>query len=617
MTTDYENDVTDSARPTRQAAIGTVRIALAWLLTVLGLPYTWGRCFIGWQLTGRPETWFALALLLVVAAVVALTYGVGAITARRNKYWLVGSLVGATWVAVNVAMFWFRVESSMPRGLLIAAYLPGSLLVPWSAWMFFGSWGWRTRLAVTAPLLALLLGFVTLFRVDGLSGSSNAMFSWRRTPSRADRAGLPSGTPNRIDPGDQSIAENPDRDFPQFLGPDRTGVLLNVRLDRDWTQRPPRELWRRPIGGGWSSFAVVGDYAYTQEQRGERECVVCYRLLTGDEVWSHSESVNFTSSLGGPGPRATPTVSRSRVFAVGATGVLNCLDALTGRRVWSVDILKDNDAENIAHGVCASPLVVDDWVVVCPTGSGGPSLVAYDRDTGERVWGGGKDAASYASPILVELGGERQFLLINHAGLTGHDCVTGDPLWHFAWTNTVNVNVSQPIVHAAGQDHIFVSTGYDKGCALIRVDHSANGTWSAEPLWSNNRLKTKFCSAVVHGSHVYGLDDGILACVELATGNRAWKGGRYGHGQVLLTGDSLIVQAEQGDVVLVEPNPRELRELGRIKALSGKTWNNPTLAGPYLLVRNDHEATCYELPLTGERSESQSLEATERVQTSP
>jgi outer membrane protein assembly factor BamB len=243
--------------------------------------------------------------------------------------------------------------------------------------------------------------------------------------------------------------------------------------------------------------------------------------------------------------------------------------------------------------------------------------VAYDRDTGERVWGGGPHGASYASPIVAELDGERQFLWFNHAGLTGHDAGTGQPHWHFPWTNSVNVNVSQPIIHAGGRDQIFVSTGYDKGCALIRVDHSADGTWSAEPLWNNNRLKTKFCSAVVHEDHVYGLDDGILACVELSTGNRAWKGGRYGHGQILLAGDLLIVQAEQGDIVLVEPDPRELHELGRLKALNGKTWNNPALAGPYLLVRNDHEAACYELPLTGASSESQSSTVAKSVQTSP
>jgi outer membrane protein assembly factor BamB len=321
--------------------------------------------------------------------------------------------------------------------------------------------------------------------------------------------------------------------------------------------------------------------------------VVCYRATSGDEVWAHADKVDFTSSLGGPGPRATPTVSDGRVFAVGATGILNCLDALTGRRIWSVDMLRDNAAQNISHGVCGSPLVLDDRVLVSPTGDGGPSLVAYDVSTGRRVWAAGTDRASYSSPMVAELCGVRQILLFNAAGLTGHDAADGRPLWHFAWTNGVATNCSQPVVHAGGPNRILVSTGYGTGCALVRVDRSADDTWSVEPLWSNNRLKTKFCTAVVLGDHAYGLDDGVLACRDLTTGAKGWKAGRYGHGQILLVGELLLVLSETGDIVLVRPDPSRLIELGRIHALDGKTWNNPALAGPYLIVRNAHEAACY------------------------
>lgn len=617
MTSEVNVESTEVREPRATLAIGTTRLAVAWLLTVLALPYLWGRSFIGWQLTGRPEPVFGLTLLAVGAVIVGLTFGVGSSPLLRRWLVLVGFAVTATWMAINVAIFWSRVSTLIPRGCIIAAYVPGSLVIPWIAWMFVRPWTWRTRLAVTAPLCGLLFGFVMVFKVEGLSGDSRVNFSWRLAATRTDRSAALSVGDRQTESATGVLIENPDRDFPQFLGPDRTAVLPQTRLARNWDQRLPRELWRRPVGAGWSSFAVVGDYAFTQEQRGERECVVGYRLLTGDEMWVHAEAVNFTSSLGGPGPRATPTVDRGRVFAVGATGVLNCLDALTGRRVWSVDILKDNEADNIAHGVCASPLVLDDWVVVCPTGSSGPSLVAYDRESGHRVWAGGTHGASYSSPILAELAGEPQLLLFDHAGLTGHDAQTGQPLWHFAWTNSVNVNVSQPIVHAGGPDQVLVSTGYDKGCALIRVDHSADGSWTVQSLWSNNRLKTKFCSAVVYGDHVYGLDEGILACVELSTGNRTWKGGRYGHGQILLAGDLLIVQAEQGEIVLLELNPRQLSEVGRINALSSKTWNNPVLAGPYLLVRNDREAACYELPLTSDTPDSQSSAATDASQVSP
>jgi outer membrane protein assembly factor BamB len=588
----------DGAMPAMESvasrAAVPIRVLAAWLLTSVSLPYVWGRSFIGWQLMGRPEPWVAMALVVVAGAIVALTFHAGSAPAMRRYGVLVGVAVVGAWVAVHVAALWLRVGTVIPRAILALAYVPASLLVPWLTWMFFRPWTWRLRLGVAAPLLGCLVGFVAVFRVEGLWGDSTVSFRWRRV-SRVTAPPLrPALAPS------VSIAPNPARDFPQFLGRDRTGVLTQARLDANWAGRPPRELWRRPVGEGWSSFAVMGDAAFTQEQRDQNECVVCYGLLTGDEVWVHGDAVNFTSSLGGPGPRATPAVHRGRVYTIGATGLLNCLDARTGRRFWSIDVLKDNGAENIAHGVCASPLVLDDVVVVSPTGAAGPCLAAYDLETGRRRWSGGRHGASYSSPCLAELGGARHLLLFHGDGISGHDPATGRERWYFPWTNSVNTNVSQPIVRATQPDQVFISTGYDRGCALLRVSPAADGTWNAEPLWSNNRLKTKFCSAVALGEYVYGLDDGILTCLALGDGTRQWKGGRYGHGQILLAGNWLLVQAELGDVWLIEPNPTELRELGRVRALPGKTWNNPALAGPYLLVRNDHYAACFELPLAEE-----------------
>jgi outer membrane protein assembly factor BamB len=321
-------------------------------------------------------------------------------------------------------------------------------------------------------------------------------------------------------------------------------------------------------------------------------------VADGEQMWLHAdENVRFDSSMGGPGPRATPTVTDGRVYAVGATGVLNCLDASTGRRVWSVNILDDNEAKNADHGVCASPLVLGNLVVVCPTGENRISLAAYDRSDGHRVWQAGEDQASYGSPMLAEIAGQPQILVYNRAGLAAHEPATGKMLWRFPWTNPERVNASQPIPNAGGPGTVFLSTGYNKGSTLFTVTRSADGVWSVEPVWENNKLKTKFTTPVLRDGHAYGLDDGILACLEVATGKQKWKDGRYRHGQVLLAGDLLIVQGEFGDVVLVDAVPDGHHELGRFTALKGKTWNNPALSGRYLLLRNDHEAACYELPL--------------------
>src|SRR5262249_21662848 len=279
----------------------------------------------------------------------------------------------------------------------------------------------------------------------------------------------------------------------QYLGPTRSGVVPGVRLARDWEQSPPRLLWRKPVGAGWGAFAVVGDYAFTQEQRGEQECVVCYRVADGATMWVHADPVHsegpvrFDPSMGGHGPRTTPTVADGRVYAVGATGLLNCLDGATGRAVWSVNILEDNEAENLFHGVCGSPLLVDDRVVVSPTGSNGISLAAYDRATGRRVWRAGKHRTRYRSPLLAELGGVKQILLYNAEGVAGHDAATGELLWTFPWTNGEHTNCSQPIPHAGAPDQVFVSTGYGTGAALIRVERTESPPWTVHVL--NDRVR--------------------------------------------------------------------------------------------------------------------------------
>jgi outer membrane protein assembly factor BamB len=224
------------------------------------------------------------------------------------------------------------------------------------------------------------------------------------------------------------------------------------------------------------------------------------------------------------------------------------------------------------------------------------SLAAYDCETGRRVWQAGKDKASYGSPLLAKLAGVRQILLFTAAGVAAHELETGQLLWSYPWSNAERTNCSQPLPNVGSDDQVFISTGYGQGCALLRVESSSEPPWPVQLQKESRDMKTKFTTPVLHRGYIYGLDDGILECVDPQTCRRRWKDGRYGHGQILLAGDLLLVQTEKGPVVLVEPTPEGLRELGSFPALSGKTWNNPALAGRYLLVRNDHEAACFDLP---------------------
>jgi outer membrane protein assembly factor BamB len=382
-------------------------------------------------------------------------------------------------------------------------------------------------------------------------------------------------------------------DYPQFLGPGRDGRVAGAGLSRDWSTDPPTPLWRQEIGLGWSAFAVLGEFAVTLEQRGEIEMVTCYEASTGRLRWHHDDTTRFSNAVSSDGPRATPTIRDGRVYALGGTGRLHVLDLATGRVIWEVDVGEEAGASIPEYGVSHSPLVLDDVVVVAAGGSRGGSLVAYDRETGERAWSGGSGSAAYSSPVLVELAGRDQILVFNQEGLWGHDPAGGEVLWNVEWPDGTQ-RVSQPVV--VGDDRVFLSSGYGVGGKMFRVSVDGQGSSAVEMLWESLSLKAKFTNVVHRDGFLYGLDDGILACVDVETGERRWKGGRYGHGQIILAGDLLLVQAEDGDVFLVEAVADAHRELGRLAALDGKTWNHPALAGRRLLVRNDREAACYELP---------------------
>jgi outer membrane protein assembly factor BamB len=338
---------------------------------------------------------------------------------------------------------------------------------------------------------------------------------------------------------------------------------------------------------------VSGEHAITQEQRREDELIVCYELLTGRPMWAHTNRVRFSESLGGDGPRATPTVREGRVYAMGATGILDCLEEATGRLIWSRDVLRENNLSNISWGKSCSPLLANGLVVVTGGDQREKTLLAYEAATGKAVWQAGRDKASYCSPQLGVVAGQEQILVVNAHSVTGHNPRSGEILWEYPWPDKY-AKATQALV--IDSNRVFVAAGYGVGCVMLKVENASPNGWTVEALWKNRNLKPKFTNLVRRGDHVYGLDEGVLTCINLDTGNREWKEGRYGHGQVLMVDDVLLVQAEGGDVALVEVSPKEAHERSRFPALQGKTWNNPVLVQDLLLVRNDHQAACYRLP---------------------
>lgn len=377
-----------------------------------------------------------------------------------------------------------------------------------------------------------------------------------------------------------------------FRGPHRDGRYTQAPIRTDWPAAGLEPLWTQPIGGGYASFAVAQGRAFTIEQRREQEVVAAYDAATGRELWTHGWDAHFTEAMGGPGPRATPTWSAGRVHALGANGSLWALDAASGEALWRRDILRDAGAENLPWAMASSPLVVGDLVVVQPGGGDGWSVTAYDRSSGEVAWHVLDDVQSYTSPMVATLAGQRQILTVTAERVVGLRIDDGGLLWDYAWAPSIVPNMSQPIV--LGRDRVFLSAGYGQGAAVIEVSR-ADGGFAAREIWRNDRMKNDFSSSVLHGGYLYGLDGTILACIDAETGDRQWKGGRYGHGQLLLAGDHLIVLTERGDLALVRATPDGHQEVARSAAITGKTWNVPALAEGRLLVRNARQMAAFDL----------------------
>ncbi len=483
--------------------------------------------------------------------------------------------------AMRAALLRDRPHLTVDLFSAVVGLVATGLLLLW--WLFLSRVRWQWRLA----MLAAVGLFFACFRHSGMSGDLVPTFEprWaRKAPSAAPVIAQPAAALPTAELGP---------DFPQFLGPARNGILPAAGLATNWGTKPPTVLWRRPVGTGWSGFALVGSRALTQEQVDDRELVTCYAVASGEPLWRHSYPARFLSPIAGDGPRATPTVVGNRVFTLGSLGQLFCLDLESGKPLWSRSLTNDASARVPEWGFSGSPLVTDGLVVINAGGSSGKSLLAYRAETGEPVWSAGDDGVNYGSPNLFTLAGVRQVVLFNHRSLTGHDPVSGRLLWRQPW-GTHYPMVAMPM--AVGTNQLLVTAGYNVGAALFDFQREADGAFRVAPAWESKRLKAKFANPYVRGGFVYGLDDGMLTCLDLKDGSQRWKEGRHGHGQGLLAGDVFLLMAESGELLLLQPSPGGPNERGRFRVFSDKTWNPIALSGDLLLARNDREAALVRLP---------------------
>jgi outer membrane protein assembly factor BamB len=410
--------------------------------------------------------------------------------------------------------------------------------------------------------------------------------------ARLDTAG--ASTPNAPTPTKEQGLQTrlPAPYWTDFRGPKRDGEYSEGPVLLNWPATGLKPIWKQPAGAGYASFVIARGRAFTIEQRGSQEVVAAYDVPTGREIWTNAWAAEFRESMGGDGPRATPTWSEGRVYALGATGELRALDDASGGVIWRTNILTDSGASNLPWGMAAAPLIVGNALVVLPGGPTNQSVAAYDRVTGKRLWSAMGDAQAYSSPMLVTLLGVPQILVVSASRLVGLSADGSRSLWDYGWPAMNGINASQPLV--IGENRLFLSSGYGSGAVVIELSKTGDN-FSVREVWRNSRMKNRFGSSVLHDGIIYGLDESILAAIDATTGDLKWKGGRYGYGQVLLADGHLIVLTEDGDLALVRATPARHEELARFHVLDGKTWNLPAIAGGYLLVRNLAEMAAFDL----------------------
>ncbi len=494
----------------------------------------------------------------------------------------------------------------------------------------------------------IAMSITLLLRNEGINGAYAFDLKSRWSSSADDVTWVtakasPSLVPSTGPAIDSAIAA---AEWPGFRGADRMGHTKALKLATDWNANPPKLLWKKPIGAGWSSFTVAGPYAFTQEQRGPNEVVVCYEVATGNEVWIQQREARFDEPIGGPGPRATPTLADGSIFTVSASGMLQRLKASTGEVVWQQDFKKLADREPPIWGYASSPLVTNSLknlisatspetvvtlkasgelkvqgpnkvdiiqeeakalalaggvaaaqanVIIFAGGAGDKGVMAFDAATGQPRWSVACGPESYSSPQLSKVLGEEMVLMLTNDGLLLLDPASGKVRLNYEW-KFQGYRALQPTV--IGGDVVLMPTPMSEGTRAVRISKKGEQL-AAEELWTSKNMKTDFTELLTHKGYLYGIDGSMFSCVDLKTGARVWKDGRYGKGEAVLleSSDQILITAEDGRVVLLQADPTGQKELASIKALSGKTWNHPVVVGDKLLVRNGSEAACYELPV--------------------
>lgn len=370
-----------------------------------------------------------------------------------------------------------------------------------------------------------------------------------------------------------SAAEKAPETWPQYNGP---GLELPI-IDASWLRAfDSAEAWTAEVGTGFSSFSVADAKVFTMGNENDTDSVIALDMNSGKELWRHSYPCKLNPRLYKGGPNSTPTYVDGNVFTLSREGHAFCLDAEKGSVIWQRQLMKEDGFKSPRFGFSASPLVVD-GVVYLNVGSHG---VALDASNGATKWSSAQSMAGYATPILY---GADQLLLFSEKHLHAVNKLDGKVQWSFPWQTKYGINAPQPVVVG---DKIFITSGYGMGGALIDVSSG-----QPQEVYKHKVFHCQMSGPMIIGDYLYGVSayrsaPGELRCMELSTGKQVWSKGGFGHGVVIAIGKTLIVQAEKGDVVMVEATPDAYKEIGRKKLLNDICWTQPVVAAGKLFVRN-------------------------------
>ncbi len=383
-------------------------------------------------------------------------------------------------------------------------------------------------------------------------------------------------------------------DWPEFRGTKRDGASREQGLLGSWPAGGPREVWRRPLGDGYSAIAIAGERLYTMyaaDNEGKpTEFAAAFEAETGKELWRRPLSERYDNEFG-HGPRATPTVAGDSVYVLDSRGILAALATADGAERWRVSLLETFKLKQPYFGFSGSAVVDGDLLLLEAGGAEGKALVALDRASGAVRWnlGEGGGQPGYNSPVAMEVGGQRSFVWATDKIVRSLDRA-GKELWSHPWpegeTHAVPVFVPP--------DGVFVSGVEGIGATLLRVETKPGGAVVTEA-WKNPAMRNHFSGSVVHGAHLYGFDNATLKCIAIADGSLAWARRGFGTGSLIVVDGHLVVLSDTGALVLVAATAEGYVEQGRVQALEGRTWTAPALSGGRLYLRNHVEMVVYDL----------------------